>query len=737
MLMVLSVMLCGGAAAVAASKPGAFDAFSSLGAKKEYNAPIEADAEELDYDKINGIITASGNVVIKYGVDELRADKVLINVNTGSALASGNVIIKRSGQSDIKGSKVEYNFKTRTSSIDDPEVSAEPFHVVADKVTQSGKNEYVLHNAKVTTCEHDYPHSHYHFKAKRITLVPGEYMKTRGAVLSLGRVPVMYLPYWKRNLNEDSGFRFVPGYRSRMGGYLLSSYYHRINPSLKAEHHIDYRSERGFALGEDLDWHTGSGIGNLKLYYAGDDEPMDENDIADGLDIDDQRYRIHFEHNQTINESTLLLLQANYLSDPKVVEDFFNREYRRVRQPETYASLSHSRKLYTLTALANVRMNDFYSNVNRLPELSLNFNRTQISDSSFYYESYTSLAQLERVWEEGAGNDDYSSMRFDTRHMIYQPRRYMGWLNLIPRVGYRGTYYSDTLSRTTSDGVITTSATNTTTVGGISTSVVSTETTTNSITDVVNEAGQLRNMFEIGAEVSFKAFKIMKSGNMRHIVEPYANYTFRTEPDVLPEDLYQFDRVDELGKIHQTLLGVRNKFQDKRNGRPHDLADINTYTTISLDPEEDEDAFDKLYLDSDFYPTDWLYLNLYGIYSVAESELEEFNTRFHLKRSESWKVRAEHRYRLDDSNLLTATFTVYPNARWGFNVFGRYEFEDSRVQEQGGYIEHKLDCIGMRLGGSILPGFTRTDGSEEEDEYRVMLSFWLTAFPEFGVHTEI
>ena len=711
--------------------------FASLGEQQEYNAPIEADADQLDYDKAKGRITASGHVVITYGKDELRADRVLVNVNTGDAYALGNVVIKRGGQADIKGTKVQYNFRSRISNIDDPEVSALPFHVVADKVTQSGKNEYVLHNAKVTTCKYKHPHSHYNFKAKRITVVPGEYMRTKGAVLSLGRVPVMYLPYWRHNLAEDSGFRFLPGYRSRMGGYLLSSYYHRINPGLKAEHHIDYRGERGFAFGEDLDWHTGSGIGKLRLYYLNDDNPMDDADVTDGLDIDSQRYRIHLEHNHTFSERTQLLLQGNYLSDPKIIEDFFNHEYRQVRQPENYASLSHRRDLYTITALANVRLNDFYSNVNRLPELSFNFTRKQIGNSSFYYESHTAGAELEKVWESDSINDDYSSARLDTRHMIYQPRRYMGWLNLVPRAGYRGTYYSDTLTSVTSDSVVTVTTTNSVVSGGLTNSVVSSQTSTNSVTEFANAPGKLRNMFEIGAEISFKAFRTMNGGTMRHIVEPYANYTFRMEPDVDPSELYQFDGIDRLGEVHQALLGVRNKIQSKRNGRPYDLADINTFTTLNFNTDEEEDMFDKLYLDSDFYPADWLYINLYGIYGVSNSELEEFNTRFNLVRDDVWKVRAEHRYRLDDSNLLTGTLTVYPNIKWAFNVFGRYEFEESRVEEQGGYIERKLDCIGMRLGGSVLPGFVRADGNEVEDEYRVMFSFWLTAFPQLGINAKM
>ena len=691
-----------------------------------YNSPIEANADELNYDKEKGRIIAKGHVVISCAGDQLTADKVLVNINSGDAYAMGHVVIKRQGMKDVKGTKIQYNFRTRKSSIDDPDISVDPFHVVAEKVTRNGKNEYVLYNARVTTCNRPYPHCHYSLKAKRINVVPKDYMKTRGAVLSLGRIPIMYLPYWRHNLKGDSGFIFLPGYRNKMGAFLLSSYYHRINPYLKAEHHIDYRSRRGFGFGEDWDWNTSTGNGKLRLYYLNDDEPMDDVDKANGLDIDSQRYRIHLQHNQSFGDHTSMMLKGSYLSDPKVIDDFFNHEYRYERQPENYVTLSHRRNLFTFTALANTRLNDFYSNVNRMPELSLNFNRTQIGNSSFYYESYTAGSMLEKVWEDDSSNEDYSSVRLDTRHMIYQPRRYMGWLNLVPRAGYRGTYYSATMLSSTSTNVTIIADTNT---------VSGSRSETNVVTHLSDGSAKLRNIFEVGAEVSFKAFRTMKGGTMRHIVEPYANYTYSLDPNIESTELYQFDDVDTLDEVNNIMIGVRNKIQNKRNGYPNDLADINTWTTVNFSTKEDEKAFDKLYLDSDFYPATWLYLNLYGHYSVANSELEEFNTRLNISRSDMWNAQIEHRYRNEESNLLNGRLKLYPNQSWAFAVFGRYEFEESRVEEEGAYIEHKLDCIGMRLGGSILPGYTRTDGTEEDDDYRIMVSVWLTAFPKMGLNS--
>jgi len=423
-----------------------------------------------------------------------------------------------------------------------------------------------------------------------------------------------------------------------------------------------------------------------------------------------------------------------------VREDFFSREYRALSQPENYVSLSHRRDGFTITAGLNARLNDFYSNVNRLPEVSIDFVRLQIGSSSLYYEGQTSVAQLERVLPEGSSAEDYSSLRFDSEHMLYQPRRYFGWLNLVPRVGYRGTYYSDTKATVTSPSVTTTVSTNMTVVGGITNTAISSVTSTSTVASVVSGDADLRNLIEIGAEVSFKAFKVWKQSGSgaarRHILEPYANYTLRRSSGADPEDLYRFDSVDGLGEVHQVRSGVRNKIQAKREGRPFDLVDLDVYTILNLDAEEDETILEDVYADAEFRPTDWLSVDLDGIYDVDASELEQFNSRFALSREDEWEATVEHRYRFVGSELLSGLLTLYPSERWAFNVFGRYEFEDSRVQEMGGYVQRKLDCIGLRLGGSAFPGFTRADGTEQDEEYRVMLEFWLTAFPEISLSSK-
>jgi len=45
-------------------------------------------------------------------------------------------------------------------------------------------------------------------------------------------------------------------------------------------------------------------------------------------------------------------------------------------------------------------------------------------------------------------------------------------------------------------------------------------------------------------------------------------------------------------------------------------------------------------------------------------------------------------------------------------------------------VQRNLDCMCIRTGYEVLPGYTRSDGSEQDDEWRVRVEMWLTAFPE-------
>jgi len=697
---------------------------------------IEVDADRLDYNRATGWVEARGHVVIQKGDQELRADHVRLNRNTEDFYASGNVRLKRAGEV-WEGENLRGNLRTETWKIDTLTGNSDPFRVIEVEEAEKGRNgTFILHRPVVTTCTNAFQNCHFHVRAREIEVVSGEYMKARGAVWYFGAVPVMYMPYWYRNLKEDFGFRFYPGYDSRMGAFLLSSYYYRVNPVLKGETHLDYRTKRGIAVGQDFKWRQPQGrwLGDLSMYYADDKKPIDDDEDAETSDIDSDRYRVRLKHHYNMSDRDYMLTQLHYLSDTDILEDFFESEYRAENQPENYLSYSHRGDKYMANILLRARLNDFYSHINRLPEMSLDFMRQQIGDSSFYYDGQTAAVNLEQVWEKNRSDrNEYSVFRVDSSHLIHRPARHFGFLNLTPRVGFRETYYSDTREIQTSLATNLVSFTNLVVdASGNTNSVVSLAAQTNTISNEIQLGADNRSYFELGFETSFKAFKVWgdEDSLRRHIVEPYANYTFVPEPSLLADRLYQFDEVDKLGEQNSVRVGVRNKLQAKRDDRPFDLVDIDISTTYNIDHAEGEHAIDTIAIDAELWPAEWFYLDFDAVFSVEESELERFNSRAEISQEELWSVYVEYRFRNESSSLVLADLTWFPSQKWTLNTYGRYEFETGRMEEQGGYVQRNFDCMVVRTGVTSIPGFTRSDGSEREDEVRFMVQFWLTAFPE-------
>jgi len=66
-----------------------------------------------------------------------------------------------------------------------------------------------------------------------------------------------------------------PGYDSQMGAFLLTDTRYRLNPILRADTEVDYRSKRGVGIGEGLKWNDPAGkwFGNVGHVYISDQNP--------------------------------------------------------------------------------------------------------------------------------------------------------------------------------------------------------------------------------------------------------------------------------------------------------------------------------------------------------------------------------------------------------------------------------------------------------------------------------
>ena len=680
----------------------------------------EITADSLEYLQDKKLMIGSGNVVVKQGNDSLSADYMTLQTETQDAYARGNVVYRR-GTTVWQGQELKYNLKTRKGDFGEFSSVVPPYYITAKESKRISTNEMLLTDVTLTTCAGDNPE--YMIRAREARLIDGNRLRAKGVTMKYRGLPFFYLPSLARKLDaHDTWFEFVPGYSSRNGAYLLSAYNFRLGRQALGTTHLDYRANRGWAGGQDFAWKGTNDLwnGNFSAYYADDQDPFkDADEEALYGDIEDnERYRLKLSDFHTITERDYLITELNYLSDPNVVKDFFDDEYRAETIPENRISLTHRGDNYSAGILLNKRLNDFYENVDRLPEVNFDLQRVRVGETPFYYETENTAAQLERVFPEGSTVDDYDATRVDSLHTFYYPTRQFDFLTLIPRAGYRGTYYSDTFA---SNNVITTSLI--TDTNGV------TSLSTNRTTVFEQGGSDIRNLYELGFETSFKGHRtwndvivLGQDDGFRHIAEPFANYTYVPEPNLRPFELPQFDSVDTLDRRNDVKFGIRNKFQTKRRGSVHDLMDFNIYTTYRLDPEDYEEDFAPISFDNEFRIWDWLPIDFDGSYDQYESEFQAFNTEITYLADDTSSLSLEYRYLRDLQDQAAVELILFPNAKWSFQFYQRYDIDNNRLDEHEYFVQRRTDCLGYGVG------FRQTD-----NDYQVWVRLFLLAFPESNI----
>ena len=693
---------------------------------------IEVNADQLEYFQEQQVIVGRGHVVITHGRERMTADYVKVHTDTQQAEARGNITLDREG-GVWRGEDLVYNFKTHQGEFGAFTAYYEPFFVRADDSRRVSTNEFVLHNATITTCDGDDPQ--FFMESSEAHIVDGSTLKAYGVVPYLYGVPFFWLPYWQRSLDPEMvTFYLIPGYSTRMGAFALTGYGYRMTDNVRGITHVDVRSARGVGVGQDFLWKDPTPEkkyqGMLRGYYLNDSNPDFHADEDRSGNTTHQRYRLRLQDSRTLSDRDAMLVEANYLSDPYVLEDFFDEEFRQGVQPENRFSLMHRGDSYSAGLLASGRLNDFFESINRLPEADVDVYQTKLGDTPLYYESQNSAAFLQHAYAKDTGTnaptspENYDAFRIDTTHTIYYPTRHFDFLNIIPRATYRGTFYSKTYTTV-----------NTTNVTVLTNMVVTPHgtnmvlTTTNQLLQTLNDNGAgMRQLPQLGVETSFKAFKVLDENptgigrdvGLRHVAEPYANYTFQPTPNLQPSDLPQFDAVDALDTEHDVQLGMRNKLQTKRRGYAHNLVDADVYTYYRLEKTATAtNDFSDIYTLTRLRPVDWLMVDFDAAFNPYATEFDSFNTQVAFLADDESRLSIEHRYTKDANNLISGELMLFPRDRWSFRIYGRYDIENSQLQEHSYLIQHKNDCLGIGVGIRRL-----------ESDTMFYCQLWLSAFPQ-------
>jgi LPS-assembly protein len=698
----------------------------------------------VDYDIAAGTATATNGIYVQYtdpvyGSAVMTADTATVDTKTGVVFGDGHVRIE-SGDLLWLGDHITYNFKTRQMTSEQFRTGKPPVLASGTSLTGNASNSvYAANHAFVTTDDISDPMFKVH--ASRIVIIPHKSIQMYNAVATVDGVPVFYFPYYHRSLGEHSDhFDIKPGYRSIYGPYFLSTYTWYLGDYADGKIHGDYLMKRGPGFGPDVNLHLGRwGDGSIKYYYIHDNRSnYSTNSLPFFGNIPENRQRFYLGWQATPATNFNVKALVNYQSDPLVLHDFFEGDYTVNPQPNTFVEANKYWDNWSLDALTTPRVNSFFSQIEREPDVKLTGFRQQLFGTPIYYESESSIGWY-RSFMANMTNGFYpatngfyvdSATRADTYHQLTVPWTFFNFLNVTPRVGGRLTYYS---SR-----------------GGTNFNNLSVQGET------------YREVFNTGIGASFKATALWEDAKsslfdvdgLRHIIEPSVNYVFVPDPSTPPNQLPQFDAeqpalliapitfpdynsIDSIDTMNVIRFGLRNVLQTKRDGSLDDVVNWNLMLDWRLDPKAGQSDFNDLYSQLAIRPRSWLTFESQIRYALEQGNL---NLAFHqvtFTPNNRWSWSLSHWYLRAgflspiQNDFIGSTIYYRLDDNWGIRANHNFDIESGRLQQQ--YYTLYRD---MRSWTAALT-FQVTDNVNSSPDFTISFAFSLKASPATGVGDDI
>ena len=223
---------------------------------------IYLEADELDNDQINGVLTAQGQVEGRYQDKSLRADKVIYQTKTGQVIAIGNVALINADGSTQYADKLELSDELEAGTAANFTARFPTGGQMAGALAVRDSDEGVeLYNAYYTACEACEKEGKvkkptWRLKARKVKQNQNnKSISYRDAVFEFKGIPLLYTPYLAHpdptagrqsgwlipfaGHSGNKGFNFQAPYYFALSDYseltLTPHVYQSVNPLLEAQ----------------------------------------------------------------------------------------------------------------------------------------------------------------------------------------------------------------------------------------------------------------------------------------------------------------------------------------------------------------------------------------------------------------------------------------------------------------------------------------------------------------------
>jgi len=693
----------------------------------------------------NGVATARDNVAIHIGDTDIYGDFAQYNSRTHEVTVEGHVRIYRDVSVYVAERGV-YNIETKQVQTSNVRTEYHPYFLSGQNVQETKANVYRVENATFTT--DDSPSPDFHLHARTVRVYENDHVVFQNVTFYVGKVPIFWWPYMYQSLNDAFSFTISPAYLSSWGPSILSQFAFPITDDFNGKLRLDYRGRRGVAIGFDSDIDYGKDKNSnfkLKTYFLEDQNPdINKTDIPRG-EIAPGRYRVSVQDRTEFTSDIYGLVDLTKLSDPFVMQDFYQSEFRINPVPDNVVALAKTDPFYSLTAITRFQANEFFEQTERLPEVVLDIKRHALFGGPIFYEGETGVADLHRAFPEDSSFQDYRTMRLDTFHQLLYPNTYFGWLSIVPRVGFRATYYDETIDLGKTMFVPSGNPL-------VPDFIPPDPTFANPF---VESGSAVRTVFNTGAEASFKISRTWEDAQSRafgldgllHVIQPFTNFSYVRENGIDPAAVLQFDRfepstqlrpldfpqftsTDSIASSTVWRAGVRNKFETRRDDLTVTWAELDTFFDVQFENPYDRTPYSNLFNRLRFNPLPWASLAIDSQVPAFDKGFTEVNTTASIQPLPNLQLNVGHRYLngnpfFNNSSLYVVGGFYRIDDNWGVGFQEQYEGTTGIFEQQRYSVYRDLTNWVASFGAVI-----RDNAGVKE--YGVLLTFTLKAFPKLG-----
>lgn len=515
------------------------------------------------------------------------------------------------------------NINTGVVEFNDVDITFKGFAARAERAVRKPGGEITLEKAEVSSCSYlAEQNPHYSFFAEKIDVRPHEtaplgfsnYDRDLGehsfwaynVQMKFYGVPVLWMPVFYKPKDESPGlFKLQIGDNSDWGFYVLMSKKFTISdvPDSSVKLLFDYYNMRGFGYGADTNINTADSRTSIFAYGIYDIRPYYSSEVQTTSRLTIPNWRYDFRITNVTHVTPRLDFRGNFelLSDMYFLEDYYRYRFSNNPEPATYASLEYQFNRFSTALYVRPQVNSFFATVERLPELRLDVPRQQVLGSRVYYQSETSAGYMRMRWREfdlppeyGTPDPkDYQAFRFDTVHFLYLPFK-VGPVNFIPRAGGRLTAYSNSSKQKVDENDLNSMFVVNRPEGYY-------DLRYNQYDDKGGALARFVGEFGIEANTKFsRSYQEVRNAfwrldGLRHVVEPYTNYTFIPDPSESRDHIYYFDDIDRIQSQNFVRLGLRNRLQTRRgNFGNEEIAEFMTMDNYWDIHMQDQDGFNNI-----------------------------------------------------------------------------------------------------------------------------------------------